>query len=142
MDRMEGHPDSHFNHNHSACSVLQMPGVMQVMDSNCYVPVSGSYISYGDPSQGYPVASFDPSMMQPVMNGEQEEEEQPNDVRIRAALKKQLEYYFSTENLMRDTYLVSQMDSEHYVPITTIASFEQVKKLTHDIDLVVEVLKG
>jgi hypothetical protein len=45
------------------------------------------------------------------------------------ALKKQLEFYFSKENLANDTYLVSQMNSQHYVPISTILevrhSFEQ-----------------
>lgn len=60
---------------------------------------------------------------------------------LKAALQQQLEYYFSKENLSRDPYLVSQMDSEQYVPIATIAGFEQVKKLTKDISLVVQVLK-
>ena len=36
------------------------------------------------------------------------------------ALKKQVEFYFSKENLANDTYLVSQMNSQHYVPISTI----------------------
>lgn len=60
---------------------------------------------------------------------------------LKAALQQQLEYYFSKENLARDPYLVSQMDSEQYVSIATIANFEQVKKLTKDINLVVQVLK-
>jgi len=45
---------------------------------------------------------------------------------LRSALRTQLEYYFSKENLVKDSYLVSQMDSESYVPIGTIANFEQV----------------
>ena len=65
-----------------------------------------------------------------------------SDDELRHALQQQLEYYFSKENLSRDTYLISQMDSEQYVPIATIASFEQVKKLTRDLSLVVRVLKG
>lgn len=60
---------------------------------------------------------------------------------LRTALRTQLEYYFSKENLVKDSYLVSQMDSESYVPIATIANFEQVKKLTRSLDLVVDVLK-
>lgn len=56
-------------------------------------------------------------------------------------LKRQLEYYFSRENLAQDPYLVSQMDSQQYVPIWTIANFNQIKKLTSDIKLVVEALK-
>lgn len=33
------------------------------------------------------------------------------------------------------------MDSDHYVPIWTIANFNQVKKLTKDINLITEVLR-
>lgn len=41
-----------------------------------------------------------------------------------------------------DTYLVSQMDSDQFVPIATVASFNQIKQLTTDMQLIVEVLKG
>lgn len=45
------------------------------------------------------------------------------------------------ENLANDTYLVSQMDNDQYVPIWTVANFNQVKKLTKDISLITEVLR-
>uniref|UniRef100_UPI00358F2ECC la-related protein 4-like isoform X2 n=1 Tax=Myxine glutinosa TaxID=7769 RepID=UPI00358F2ECC len=61
---------------------------------------------------------------------------------LKEVLRKQLEYYFSRENLSNDLYLVSQMDSDQYVPIWTIANFNQVKKLTADKDLIVEVLRS
>uniref|UniRef100_UPI00358F0C28 la-related protein 4-like isoform X2 n=1 Tax=Myxine glutinosa TaxID=7769 RepID=UPI00358F0C28 len=61
---------------------------------------------------------------------------------LKDLLRKQLEYYFSRENLASDMYLVSQMDSDQYVPIWTIANFNQVKKLTNDKELIVEVLKS
>ena len=38
------------------------------------------------------------------------------------AIRKQLEYYFSKENLQQDAYLTSQMDGNMSVPITTIMS--------------------
>lgn len=60
---------------------------------------------------------------------------------LRSALQQQLEYYFSEENLARDSYLRSQMDGNGYVPIITIANFDQVKRLTTDKQLVVDVLK-
>jgi len=41
-----------------------------------------------------------------------------------------------------DTYLVSQMDSDQFVPIATVASFNQIKQLTTDMQLIVDVLKG
>lgn len=47
----------------------------------------------------------------------------------------------SRENLANDTYLLSQMDNDQYVPIWTVANFNQVKKLTKDIKLITEVLR-
>lgn len=61
--------------------------------------------------------------------------------RLKHALAAQLEYYFSRENLANDAYLVSQMDGDQYVPIWTVANFNQIKKLTTDIKLITEVLK-
>jgi len=46
------------------------------------------------------------------------------------------------ENLAVDAYLVSQMDSDQFVPIATVASFSQIKQLTTDLQLIVDVLKG
>ena len=66
--------------------------------------------------------------------------EMPYD-RLKQLLAGQLEYYFSRENLANDTYLVSQMDGDQYVPIWTVANFNQIKKLTTDIKLITEVLK-
>lgn len=50
-------------------------------------------------------------------------------------------YCLSRENLANDTYLLSQMDNDQYVPIWTVANFNQVKKLTKDIKLITEVLR-
>ncbi|XP_054712085.1 la-related protein 4-like isoform X2 [Uloborus diversus] len=60
---------------------------------------------------------------------------------LKAMLRTQLEYYFSRENLSTDAYLISQMDSDNFVPISTIAKFNQIRRLTEDISLVVEVLR-
>ncbi|XP_014294676.1 la-related protein Larp4B isoform X2 [Halyomorpha halys] len=60
---------------------------------------------------------------------------------LKQMLSSQLEYYFSRENLANDTYLLSQMDNDQYVPIWTVANFNQVKKLTTDIKLITEVLR-
>ena len=61
---------------------------------------------------------------------------------LKSMLQYQLEYYFSRENLAKDTYLLSQMDSDQYVLISTVASFDQIKRLTRNMDLIVSVLKG
>lgn len=60
---------------------------------------------------------------------------------LKQMLSSQLEYYFSRENLANDAYLLSQMDNDQYVPIWTVANFNQVKKLTKDIKLITEVLR-
>ncbi|XP_064598045.1 la-related protein 4-like [Liolophura sinensis] len=63
------------------------------------------------------------------------------DDQLRRLLQTQLEYYFSRDNLSHDTYLVSQMDSDQYVPILTVANFNQVKRLTNNMELIVSVLR-
>ncbi|KAF5303755.1 hypothetical protein FQA39_LY09828 [Lamprigera yunnana] len=55
-------------------------------------------------------------------------------------IKKQIEYYFSEENLHRDFFLRRKMDSEGYLPITLIASFHRVQALTNNLSLVVEAI--
>jgi hypothetical protein len=44
-------------------------------------------------------------------------------------LQKQLEYYFSRQNLSSDHFLVSQMNSELFVPLPVLAKFPKVKAL-------------
>ncbi len=61
---------------------------------------------------------------------------------LKAKLMKQLEYYFSRENLAHDAYLLTQMDADQFVPIWTIANFNQIKRLTNDVNLVTQVLRG
>ncbi|XP_043334837.1 la-related protein 4B isoform X3 [Cervus canadensis] len=66
-----------------------------------------------------------------------ESQEDPREV-----LKKTLEFCLSRENLASDMYLISQMDSDQYVPITTVANLDHIKKLSTDMDLIVEVLRS
>ncbi|XP_019853836.1 PREDICTED: la-related protein 4-like [Amphimedon queenslandica] len=56
-------------------------------------------------------------------------------------LRNQLEYYFSKDNLATDKYLLSQMDSDHFVPVSVLANFNQVKRLSTDMNLIVEAIK-
>lgn len=48
----------------------------------------------------------------------------------------QLEYYFSIENLCKDMYLRSNMDSQGWVPLSVIAGFNRIKSLTEDMGLI------
>lgn len=59
---------------------------------------------------------------------------------LEKALLQQFEFYFSPENLDKDTYLQSQMNAQSYVPIDVIMNFRKVVSLTTDKDLVVKVM--
>ncbi|RAL00343.1 La domain family [Aspergillus ibericus CBS 121593] len=47
----------------------------------------------------------------------------------------QLEYYFSVDNLCKDIFLRSHMDSQGYVTLAFIANFKRIKSLTDDFEL-------
>ncbi|KAL0418436.1 UNVERIFIED_CONTAM: La-related protein 1A [Sesamum radiatum] len=47
-------------------------------------------------------------------------------VALKANIMKQIEYYFSDENLQNDHYLISLMDDQGWVPISVIADFKRV----------------
>ncbi|WWC86931.1 uncharacterized protein L201_001811 [Kwoniella dendrophila CBS 6074] len=52
----------------------------------------------------------------------------------------QIEYYFSMQNLAMDFFLRQQMDSEGWIDISMIASFNRVKSLTPDVSIVKECM--
>ncbi|GAB4832958.1 hypothetical protein Ancab_006979 [Ancistrocladus abbreviatus] len=56
---------------------------------------------------------------------------------------KQIDYYFSDANLVRDDFLRSNMDDEGWVPIKLIANFPRVQHLIKDnIPFMLESLRG
>ncbi|XP_056109863.1 la-related protein 4 isoform X3 [Rhinichthys klamathensis goyatoka] len=109
-------------------------------------------VGYGDSESAPPMES---SMLNGIesaelayplyepVEGETVEEQPPlSEESLKESLKKQLEFCFSRENLSKDLYLISQMDSDQFVPIWTIANMEGVKLLTTDMDLILEVLRA
>lgn len=58
----------------------------------------------------------------------------------RSCLLVQLEYYLSPQNLAQDFFLRQRMDDQGWIPISLIASFNRVKKLTTEVHLVRDVL--
>ncbi|KAG6917764.1 hypothetical protein DXG01_001169 [Tephrocybe rancida] len=52
----------------------------------------------------------------------------------------QLEYYLSPQNMAQDFFLRQRLDTQGYVPIPLISSFNRVLRLTEDANLVREVL--
>jgi len=56
-------------------------------------------------------------------------------------LCQQIEYYFSPENLIRDTFLRKKMDCEGFVLLSEICNFNRVKHLTSDPRVVMLAVK-
>ncbi|XP_068648026.1 la-related protein 1B-like [Aristolochia californica] len=56
-------------------------------------------------------------------------------------LRSQIEYYFSDENLVKDTYLKGQMNEQGWVSVHLIAGFRRVKAMTEDISLILKALE-
>ncbi|KAF8621221.1 hypothetical protein AX15_007937 [Amanita polypyramis BW_CC] len=107
-----------------------------------YTPSQPSfpYDAYG-PAQVHsaPVQVPPPSASAPPLPAPQSQLSFPLDS-TRYWLLGQLEYYLSPQNLAQDFYLRQQMDSKGWVAITTLASFNRVKNLTHDYQFVKDVL--
>uniref|UniRef100_A0A804HW45 HTH La-type RNA-binding domain-containing protein n=1 Tax=Musa acuminata subsp. malaccensis TaxID=214687 RepID=A0A804HW45_MUSAM len=60
----------------------------------------------------------------------------------RFMLVKQIEYYFSPDNLCKDLFLRRNMDDQGWVPISLIASFNRVKQLTRDMPHILDAVRG
>ncbi|XP_071522733.1 uncharacterized protein Larp4B isoform X4 [Panulirus ornatus] len=65
----------------------------------------------------------------------------PTRDQIKQLVAQQVEYFFSRENLSNDPYLISQMDSDQYVPVFILANCSQFKNITKDHSIIVEALK-
>ncbi|XP_071349789.1 la-related protein 4 isoform X2 [Trachinotus anak] len=102
-------------------------------------PTEGIVNGINHPDLGYPV--FDPQS-ESAIDDDVSKDQPMSEESLRESLKKQLEFCFSRENLSKDLYLISQMDSDQFVPIWTIACMEDIKALTTDMDLILDVLRA
>mmetsp|Transcript_8969 Transcript_8969/g.17669 ORF Transcript_8969/g.17669 Transcript_8969/m.17669 type:complete len:721 (-) Transcript_8969:1785-3947(-) len=59
---------------------------------------------------------------------------------LKARIKAQVEYYFSQQNLNRDAYMISQMDSDGFIPVSVIANFRKVSKLTDSEEMIADAI--
>ncbi|KAE8715917.1 putative Basic-leucine zipper transcription factor family protein [Hibiscus syriacus] len=65
-----------------------------------------------------------------------------HDNQLFASIVNQIDYYFSNENLIKDTYLRQNMDEQGWVPIKLIAGFKKVSLLTDNIQLIMDALQS
>uniref|UniRef100_UPI00358FA217 la-related protein 1B-like n=2 Tax=Myxine glutinosa TaxID=7769 RepID=UPI00358FA217 len=55
---------------------------------------------------------------------------------LKEYIKRQIEYYFSEENLQRDFFLRRRMDCQGFLPLALVAGFHRVQTLTTEIDVI------
>ncbi|XP_007046622.2 PREDICTED: la-related protein 1C [Theobroma cacao] len=67
---------------------------------------------------------------------------EPQDHQLHARIVNQIDYYFSNENLIKDTYLRQNMDDQGWVSIKLIAGFKKVSFLTDNIQLILDALRS
>ncbi|KAI4327773.1 hypothetical protein L6164_020197 [Bauhinia variegata] len=63
------------------------------------------------------------------------------DPQLHTKIVNQIDYYFSNENLIKDTYLRQNMDDQGWVPIKLIAGFNKVMHLTDNVQLILDALR-
>ncbi|KAL1825014.1 hypothetical protein ACET3Z_011792 [Daucus carota] len=64
------------------------------------------------------------------------------DPQLHVKIMNQIEYYFSNENLVKDTFLRRNMDEQGWVPIKLIAGFKKVMNLTDNILLILNAVQA
>ncbi|KAG7966836.1 hypothetical protein I3843_08G068700 [Carya illinoinensis] len=90
------------------------------------------------PTQPNAAAFVNPPMVRPFVNPMGFPEPPP----LPALLVHQINYYFGDNNLVTDDFLRSHMDDQGWVPISLIASFPRVKKLSTNIKYILDSLKA
>ncbi|KNE69122.1 hypothetical protein AMAG_13979 [Allomyces macrogynus ATCC 38327] len=62
---------------------------------------------------------------------------------LKLYIQKQVEYYFSVDNLCKDLYIRQHMDAtQGWVPLTVLAAFNRVKLLTDSLAMIADALIG
>ena len=115
-------------------------------------PPFGGYSRFHGPapprSQGYNMAhsssmrySQRRPLFQPLPGPPCEPLSQPSDPQLHNKIVTQIDYYFSVDNLVKDTYLRQNMDEYGWVSIRLIAGFNKVKQLTDDMPMILSAVR-
>ncbi|TXG62218.1 hypothetical protein EZV62_013581 [Acer yangbiense] len=140
------HPNSYRNHsshhhNYAGRDALMQPhGIVQRFMRHPPPPLHGSSTPFIPPSVNpiwYYVAPPPPDALRGVNAVTYFHATQ-----LHCLIVKQIDYYFTKENLVKDIYLRQKMDDEGWVPIKLIAGFNKVKLLTFNIWLILDALRG
>ncbi|XP_043703034.1 la-related protein 6A [Telopea speciosissima] len=102
-------------------------------DSELMAIGSPDDLGFQEPEQSFDIAAPSSSSNEPVVLTDD----------LKDKIIKQVEYYFSDENLSTDKFLMSHVkkDKEGFVPVALIASFRKMKKLVRDNSLIVDALQ-
>lgn len=62
---------------------------------------------------------------------------------LKAKIAKQIDYYFSDINLIKDKFMKEQLEkNENCVKLSVLATFSRLAQLTKDEDVIIDALKG
>ncbi|KAF2306297.1 hypothetical protein GH714_016335 [Hevea brasiliensis] len=64
------------------------------------------------------------------------------DPQLHSKIVNQIDYYFSNDNLIKDTFLRQNMDDQGWVSIKLIAGFNKVSHLTDNIQFILEAIRS
>eukprot|EP00210_Caulerpa_lentillifera_P005249 g5016.t1 len=126
-----GHHQQHHHHLHP---MMYPPPPMPMMSPMYYPPPHPHPPPYGHmpmiPGMMYPPGPYQPTVHMAGFTRQH----------IVDAAKKQIEYYFSSENLKNDQFLRSKMDNDGWIPLFIIMFFNRVRTLTVDAGVIVEAI--
>lgn len=91
---------------------------------------------------GPPAYPYFQAQPEPQPEPEPQPDPEPDAEEERVKLLKQIEFYFSKENLCSDVYLRQQMDGQGWVDISLIAGFKKVQGLKKDLQYIKETVQS
>jgi len=112
--------------------IIPVPAIVPIMDPSM-LAATNQYLP--NPSTIPPTTISNP-------NDYQFSNAQYTNEQIKQFVKRQIEYYFSDENLETDIFLRRKMDANGYIALSVIAAFNRVKSLSQNYDLIVESIRS